>query len=609
MAQKSITQILLDKYQLENYETSNKITIEDAKTINGYECYFYDELHKTEVSGFPVASDFVDPNGNVYDMNTFPTLPKEIQKTCRLRYHYLPKTHELYIGTTGSGKTTGCVEPQLRAVASQKNKPNLFVTDPKGELYNHNALFLEKNGYKTFILNFKNLNKTDRWNPLIEIYESYMRLRDINAPGELKPGKPGKGVDLRYYAGTHSTYYLQNNIAFDTIEEFENYQIQQTDLISSETDSLIRQLSTTICPVKSTKDPTWEQGAQQAIEGVILAMLEDALYEEETGFTKNMFTLKTLLDYMNALRVLILNNGERLTNVSFLKNKKKAIEKLGTAYSNAGNTMKSYVGVLDSCVTAWRQGHILSLTTGNTIDIDNLDQPFAIFVITRDYEKSDFQIAGLFIDFIYRKLIKKAESNINFGNKETRATHFLLDEFGNIPRIENFDNKIATSRSRNIWMHLFLQSYEQLDNVYMADANNFNQAPIIISNCNSQIFLGSQSFPSIQRFSNECGKRSVRMYNDFLKTSYTFVEVPVLKVTDLNLIEPGAMYNKRLFTPVMYSHYIRSYILSKYGYYKDFTYDSLETVPKNNFQGYTGPEYTYEPVVNFDKDEESDPWD
>ena len=73
--------------------------------------------------------------------------------------------------------------------------------------------------------------------------------------------------------------------------------------------------------------------------------------------------------------------------------------------------------------------------------------------------------------------------------------HFLLDEFANIPKIPDFDNKIATARSRDIWFHLFIQAYDQLELIYGPQTAN-----IIIDNCNQQAFLGSQSIATKERF-------------------------------------------------------------------------------------------------------------
>ena len=149
----------LKNYISEHMENSYEMDYTRLTEQMGAEKYFYDELPCTEVKGYPVASDFVGEDGTAYSMNDYEKLSESKKSKCRLRYYYLPNVHEIYLGTTGSGKTTGCIEPQLRAISSQKNKPNIFITDPKGELFNRNAEHLKKMGYRTYVLNFKN---TDR---------------------------------------------------------------------------------------------------------------------------------------------------------------------------------------------------------------------------------------------------------------------------------------------------------------------------------------------------------------------------------------------------------------------------------------------------------------
>lgn len=149
--------------------------------------------------------------------------------------------------------------------------------------------------------------------------------------------------------------------------------------------------------------------------------------------------------------------------------------------------------------------------------------------------------------------------------------HFMLDEFGNIPAIPNFDNKIATSRSRNIWMHLFLQSYEQVSNVY----TDKSEAEVILSNCNSRIFLGSQSYNTIETFSRECGIKTINIAEISNNNKIDLRETSVIGKSDLDLIKVGSMYMKRIYCCVIETHYIRSYALGELGYYELFTKDGL----------------------------------
>ena len=446
---------VIESFSNNVYEDSKCIKLRQLIEEKEIESYFYDELNEKEVSGYPIASEFVDSKGNSYDMNEYNELSKKEKKDLRLKYYYMPNLHELYVGTTGSGKTTGCVEPQVRALISQKNKPNIFITDPKGEIFNRNAEYIKKNGYQIFVLNFKDVSRSDRWNPLQEMYNSHMRLKEF-----MNPGKKIEKKDNKYH---------YDGRVFPNEKAVDEYINQKIEFINSDTDSLVKQIATMLIPVQSKTDITWDLGAQSVAVGVLYAMLDKAI-DPDYNFTEDMFSLKTFFEFYERLRLDLASDDsfisyEQLLNHPLVNRNEKIANQLKTVFTNSEKTKRNYIGVFDSHLIEWNYGHIFSITTGNTVNFENLDKPFVIFVITRDYEKSDFKIAGLFIDYVYRTLLAEAEKKQMEG-KKLPTVHFMLDEFGNIPKIPSFDNKIATSRSRNIWMHLFLQSYEQMYNVY-----------------------------------------------------------------------------------------------------------------------------------------------
>ena len=595
MLKESILDQIINEYKNKAHSTSKLIQLSDAKSIEGFEEYYYDSLPNTAVKGYPIGSDFEDDLENKYSMSDFEKLSPEKKKLCRLKYYYLPNMHEICIGTTGSGKTTGCVEPTLRALSKQKNKPNLFITDPKGELFEHNASHLKKNGYKIFILNFKDTLRSDKWNPLLNIYDSYIRIKEFNESPLFKLDYH-KSEDLIVVGDEieEGKPYLQlNNLVFANIDSFNGYISLQKDIIICDTDNLINQFIHAFCKeYRSSNQQEWVNGAKNLAEGIILAMLEDAI--NDASFTRDMFTIKTIFQYYSRLRIDLVRkdiSDQAFYDHPLLRKKEKAQEKCSTALHNAYVTMCGYCGVFEAITNSWKHGHIFSLTTGNTINLSNSDEHFAIFIITRDYEKSDFQIAGLFIDWVYKHLIEESEKLTNEELKRLRPTHFLLDEFGNIPQIKDFENKIATSRSRNIWMHLFIQSYEQINYVYSDE-----QAEIILANCNNHIFLGSQSIRTINKYSDSCGRQSIRLLNNDLTLDTRFIDTPVLDKSKLDLIEVGAFYSKRLYTPVMYSHFIRSYYLADWGFFTDFREDCLQTIAPYNNEGYSLSKYTFAKV-------------
>ncbi len=578
------TQNYIDKI----YGGSGKLRFDEVGASHKVERYFYDELEEREIKGFPFSSDYLLKDGSSCSQERYATLTEKEREGARLRFYYLPNSHELYIGGTGSGKTTGCVEPQLRAIAKQKNKPNLFVTDPKGELFDRNAQHLTDQGYRLFVLNFKNIKRSDRWNPLIELYDEQMKLKTIGKGVTKKTGQLSPTLTrMAPPSAFGDEYYAYRGMAFPDRRAVDLYIHGEKDAVAARVDDLINQFTNMMSQVQSTKDPSWEYGAQDLLRGLLHMMLEDAM-NPEMNFTADNMTFKTIRDIYMALKTPILAGDETLYEHPMTQGRSEdTLRLMCTALANASNTMKSYCGVFDGAISDWFQGHILSMTTGNTVDLDIDDgKPFAIFVITRDYEKSDFKIAGLFIDWVYKIMLEKAENG-----EMTRPMHFLLDEFGNVPKIKDFENKIATSRSRNIWFHLVLQSYAQLDLVYSPDT-----AIIIRDNCNAQIFLGSQNIKTRETFSTECGKIYVPSLRAELDNEVNdIIEVPLVPPTVLDIIRPGEMYIKRIYTPVIMAQYIRSYIMTENG---DFPYNKsngLDLFAPYNNEPISSAKYKYPP--------------
>lgn len=77
--------------------------------------------------------------------------------------------HVLVIGTSGSGKSTRYVLPNI--VTLSDLGASMVLTDTKGELYKLTAKYLEKKGYEVKAFNLVNLACSDRWNPLDVIEE------------------------------------------------------------------------------------------------------------------------------------------------------------------------------------------------------------------------------------------------------------------------------------------------------------------------------------------------------------------------------------------------------------------------------------------------------
>ena len=89
------------------------------------------------------------------------------------------------------------------------------------------------------------------------------------------------------------------------------------------------------------------------------------------------------------------------------------------------------------------------------------------------------------------------------GGKLSTQTFFILDEFANIGHIPDFDKKISTSRSRNISFSVILQNLDKLEAVYKETHET------IMGNCDTHVFLGSNSQKTVEYFSKALGEKTI----------------------------------------------------------------------------------------------------
>ncbi len=81
------------------------------------------------------------------------------------------ETHNLIIGSNGSGKTQSIILPMIKL--SLKANESLVINDPKSELYEKCACKAKEEGYKVVLLDFDTSKYGNNWNPLEYIYKNY----------------------------------------------------------------------------------------------------------------------------------------------------------------------------------------------------------------------------------------------------------------------------------------------------------------------------------------------------------------------------------------------------------------------------------------------------
>ena len=163
-------------------------------------------------------------------------------------------------------------------------------------------------------------------------------------------------------------------------------------------------------------------------------------------------------------------------------------------YGSILSTLQSKLGKFDT-------KDIAELTSTNTINFEDIgSKKMAVFVISSDTHTAYDFLLTIFFSQMIQHLYDFADKN---GGALPQPTYFILDEFANIGKIPDFDKKISTSRSRKISFSVILQNLDQLEAVYEKSHET------IIGNCDTTVFLGSNSQKTVEYFSKELGEKTV----------------------------------------------------------------------------------------------------
>ena len=163
-------------------------------------------------------------------------------------------------------------------------------------------------------------------------------------------------------------------------------------------------------------------------------------------------------------------------------------------YGSILSSLQSKLGKFDS-------KEIAEVTSTDTIDFDEIgSRKTAVYVISSDTHKAYDFLLTIFFSQMIQQLYDFADKN---GGRLKMPTFFILDEFANIGQIPDFDKKISTSRSRGISFSVILQNLDQLEAVYEKSYET------IMGNCDTHVFLGSNSYKTVEYFSKALGEKTI----------------------------------------------------------------------------------------------------
>lgn len=442
-------------------------------------------------------------------------------------YLVAPPSHTLLVGSTGSGKTQSFYMPQVDFLAKSTDKPSMLIMDSKHEIYREKAEMLKRQGYKVIVLDGSRPYSSDKYNPLGLVWRSFHRAEDAKK-------QLAEQIDAPYtFRGK------------DYGEDKQSWLVDVNSFINKEVDfynSLIPLIVETMIPIPPTvRDPSWDYGSREITTLTLLAMLEDSLVPSR-GMTEEKYSLYNMVNVINSRQ----EDCETLTDYVQLHDRNSPVRRLENyVASKAKITRDSFLMCTINHLNRVVNHSCNLLTCGNDICIEdvvnNLDKPTAIFLIVDNTNEATHMVCNLFLRQLMAELQHKGDENPQYD------FHVLWDEFATSGMtVSNIGNWITTMRSRRVWFHLGVQSYQQLDSLYTKETR------INIAGNSKLIFCGSNDSQTLKEAAESFGQTigtatsySVSNTGD-IHMSVQPANVPVVRVSDLAMLHLGQAY-VRLF--------------------------------------------------------------
>ena len=311
--------------------------------------------------------------------------------------------HNLVIGSTGSGKTQTVVKPMVNLLA--KKGESMIITDPKGEIYKYSASYLKEKGYKIIVLNFREPNRGNSWNPLTLPFKYY------------RAGNPDKAIELL------------NDVALNILYD----------------------------PSNKNESDFWEKSAADYFSGLALGLFQDG--KEEEVNLNSIYVMSTVGEERyatsNYIKEYFGMKGEKSNAYMF------ASSTINAPNDTKGGLLATFRQKIRNFSTGEALSEMLSYSDFDMKDIGN--GKTAVFMIIHDEKKTYHSLMTIFIKQCYETLIDAAQEN---GGKLPVRTNFILDEFANMPPLKDVDAMVSAARSRDIRFTFIIQNFAQLNDVY-----------------------------------------------------------------------------------------------------------------------------------------------
>ncbi|MBM6802152.1 type IV secretory system conjugative DNA transfer family protein [Mediterraneibacter glycyrrhizinilyticus] len=389
--------------------------------------------------------------------------------------------NNLLIGITRSGKGETEVKTSIEIYSRAENQPSLIVNDQKIELYKTFAPILRERGYKVYLLNASNPLLSMGFN-LIGLAVQYYKKKDYDTAEQV----------------TNSLAHSFFNVD-EAVGDMVFFTASASALFSAMCLAAMQDAFEADERENNTRYERWKKLDEESRKA------HPFRYRNDNEKTVNLYSM--IVNFGQLVSRPVNKDGSRtLLDVYFESrpdNDRARLKYLNTEVA-PGKTKSSIFSEMLRNLESFTLRNVGRMTAESTIEFSEIGfgkQPVAIFLATPSYDTYLHKIPTIFIRQMYFALGKICDDH---KGKCDRQVKVIFDEAGNMPPVDLMDTMTTMGLGQNISFDLYLQNYEQLDNLYGKD-----MARTISGNCGNHFYLQTSSEDTAELFSHMLGNRSV----------------------------------------------------------------------------------------------------
>lgn len=412
----------------------------------------------------------------------------------------------ILIGPPGSGKSFGYVRTAV--FQSIVRGESVVVTDPKGEIHNDMRKLLESRGYKVKVFNLINLDLSNAWDCVQEIYDpitgniddqrviTFCKTVITNTGG----GANSKGdpfwessEENLFRVAVSYCAYIREKSLIEIYERRAKELLTQLPYITQEDEQSL---------IEIVKNPESAMVDRRRV----VEYLAHSFYGDEEGDRKlseweEDAPTCNISDIYDALLHNDLDKWE--ANFKYVPLSHPAASAWAVFKGMGERVQPNIVGGLNTRLQLFMTYKVRRVISNDDIRLANLGaEKTALFLIISDDNASMQLLSSLLLSFLFKDL-KEAFDAV--GGEGRISVNVVADELANTGVWPNFEKTIATARSRKIAVSLILQSLPQLTQLYGEE-----NAETIIGCCNTMLVLGCNDKYTAEYISDKSGIVTIR---------------------------------------------------------------------------------------------------